>query len=73
MSYEIKTIGDVAGDPPDPAPLDAQQIALTSSSTPSISDRVQGLARDVVAQRTGLLVGLAVGAAGALLYVHMRR
>jgi hypothetical protein len=70
VAYEIKTIGDVAGDP-DPAPLAAQAASVSGPS--NLTSIATGLARDVVAQRTGLLVGLAVGAAGALLYVHMRR
>lgn len=69
MAYELNTIGGLAGD--DPTPL-AAQAGVTPVSL-SVTDRVQSVARDVVAQRVGLLVGLAVGAAGAFLYVHLRR
>jgi hypothetical protein len=66
--YEITTMGDVAQDP-----AQASQPAQLTPASLTISDRASSLVRDVVAQRTGLLVGLAVGAAGALLYTHLRR
>lgn len=71
MAYEIQTIGDVAAQSADPPPLAAQAISITTTPTSTISDRVKQLGQDVVAQRTGLVVGLVVGAAAALLYARI--
>ena len=64
--YRIQTIGDVASDPT-VTPVSAPQGA---SIVPSA---LASVARDVIAQRTGLLVGLAIGAAGLYLYQRLAR
>jgi hypothetical protein len=64
--YEITTIGDVT-QPTAPALLPA------SSSSSSVVSRASALIADVRAQRTGLIVGLVVGAAAVFVYKAVAR
>ena len=61
--YEITTIGDVT-------PVSAPQGASTPAT---IGARLLSIVTDVRAQRTGLIVGLTLGAVGALLYTRLRK
>lgn len=63
MAYELVTIGDIQ---PASAPVGG-------SSALTLGQRAGALLADVRAQRTGLVVGLVVGAVAAVVYKEIVR